>query len=73
MRWLELMTMTIALGRVTKEENVLFDIMDDSLRRDCFVFVGWSSLLPFFCAYFVLGGWFIRDYFCNFLVYLWID
>ena len=25
--------MTIAFGRVTKEENDLFDIMDDSLRR----------------------------------------
>lgn len=50
--------MTIALGRVTKEENDLFDIMDDWLRRDRFVFVGWSSLLLFPCAYFALGGWF---------------
>ena len=37
--------MTIALGRFTKEENDLFDIMDDWLRRDRFVFVGWSGLL----------------------------
>uniref|UniRef100_A0A0E0NEA4 Photosystem II D2 protein n=1 Tax=Oryza rufipogon TaxID=4529 RepID=A0A0E0NEA4_ORYRU len=50
--------MTIALGRVTKEENDLFDIMDDWLRRDRFVFVGWSGLLLFPCAYFALGGWF---------------
>ncbi|KAG9438608.1 hypothetical protein H6P81_021450 [Aristolochia fimbriata] len=50
--------MTIALGRVTKEESDLFDIMDDWLRRDRFVFVGWSGLLLFPCAYFALGGWF---------------
>ncbi|KAL5642908.1 hypothetical protein ACJX0J_000298 [Zea mays] len=43
---------------VTKEENDLFDIMDDWLRRDRFVFVGWSGLLLFPCAYFALGGWF---------------
>ncbi|KAL5645769.1 hypothetical protein ACJX0J_004105 [Zea mays] len=49
--------MTIAVGRVTKEENDLFDIMDDWLRRDRFVFVGWSGLLLFPCAYFALGGW----------------
>ncbi|KAL5644485.1 hypothetical protein ACJX0J_000385 [Zea mays] len=47
--------MTIAVGRVTKEENDLFDIMDDWLRRDRFVFVGWSGLLLFPCAYFALG------------------
>jgi photosystem II P680 reaction center D2 protein len=35
--------MTIAVGRVTKEENDLFDIMDDWLRRDRFVFVGWPA------------------------------
>ncbi|CAH8324681.1 unnamed protein product, partial [Eruca vesicaria subsp. sativa] len=32
--------------------------MDDWLRRDRFVFVGWSGLLLFPCAYFALGGWF---------------
>lgn len=37
--------MTIALGKFTKDENDLFDIMDDWLRRDRFVFVGWSGLL----------------------------
>ena len=50
--------MTIALGKFTKDENDLFDIMDDWLRRDRFVFVGWSGLLLFPCAYFALGGWF---------------
>ena len=34
--------MTIAVGRVTKEENDLFDIMDDWLRRDRFVFYLWG-------------------------------
>ncbi|KAL8489498.1 hypothetical protein ACS0TY_024925 [Phlomoides rotata] len=50
--------MTIALGKFTKDEDDLFDIMDDWLRRDRFVFVGWSGLLLFPCAYFALGGWF---------------
>ncbi|CAN6483137.1 unnamed protein product [Victoria cruziana] len=50
--------MTIALSRFTKEENNLFNIMDDWLRRDRFIFVGWSGLLLFPCAYFTLGGWF---------------
>ncbi|CAH8324188.1 unnamed protein product, partial [Eruca vesicaria subsp. sativa] len=39
--------------------------MDDWLRRDRFVFVGWSGLLLFPCAYFALGGWFTDG--CNFL------
>ncbi|KAH0851525.1 hypothetical protein HID58_094672 [Brassica napus] len=47
--------MTIALGKFTKDEKDLFDIMDDWLRRDRFVFVGWSGLLLFPCAYFALG------------------
>ncbi|KAL7586868.1 hypothetical protein Lser_V15G35705 [Lactuca serriola] len=50
--------MTIALGKVTKDENDLFDIMDDWLQRDRFVFVGWSGLLLFPCVYFAVGGWF---------------
>lgn len=36
--------MTIALGKLTKDENDLFNIMDG---RDRFVFVGWSGLLLF--------------------------
>uniref|UniRef100_A0A803M6L1 Photosystem II D2 protein n=1 Tax=Chenopodium quinoa TaxID=63459 RepID=A0A803M6L1_CHEQI len=50
--------MTIAVGKFTKDEKDLFDSMDDWLRRDRFVFVGWSGLLLFPCAYFALGGWF---------------
>ncbi|KAL9419531.1 hypothetical protein AB3S75_037317 [Citrus x aurantiifolia] len=36
--------MTTALGKFTKEEKDLFDIMDDWLRRDRFVFVASSYL-----------------------------
>ena len=28
--------MTIALGKFTKDENDLFDIIDDRLLRDCY-------------------------------------
>ena len=48
--------MTIAIGK-TQEKQGWFDIVDDWLRRDRFVFVGWSGLLLFPCAYFALGGW----------------
>ncbi|KVH87540.1 Photosynthetic reaction centre, L/M [Cynara cardunculus var. scolymus] len=50
--------MTITLGKVTKDENGLFDIVDDWLKRDSFIFVGWSGLFLFPCAYFAVGGWF---------------
>ena len=40
--------MTIALGKFTKDENDLFDIMDDWLRRDRFVFVGFEQKNTFF-------------------------
>ena len=48
----------------------LFDSMDDWLRGDCFVFVGWSGLLLFPCAYFSLGGWFTMPMYHNFIVNL---
>ncbi|MCO5609639.1 hypothetical protein L7F22_063869 [Adiantum nelumboides] len=50
--------MTIAIGKSSKELKDLFDSMDDWLRRDCFVFVGWSGLLLFPTAYFAHSGWF---------------
>jgi len=50
--------MTIAIGKSsTQPKKGLFDRVDDWLRRDRFVFVGWSGLLLFPCAYFALGGW----------------
>lgn len=39
------------------QELGLFDLIDDWLKRDRFVFVGWSGLLLFPCAYLALGGW----------------
>jgi photosystem II P680 reaction center D2 protein len=34
-----------------------FDVLDDWLKRDRFIFVGWSGLLLFPTAYLALGGW----------------
>ena len=48
--------MTIAIGK-SEQKRGLFDLLDDWLRRDRFVFVGWSGLLLLPCAYFALGGW----------------
>jgi photosystem II P680 reaction center D2 protein len=48
--------MTIAIGK-SGQKRGLFDVADDWLRRDRFVFVGWSGLLLLPCAYFALGGW----------------
>ena len=50
--------MTIAIGSTYQEKRTWFDDADDWLRQDRFVFVGWSGLLLFPCAYFALGGWF---------------
>ncbi|MFN9618299.1 MAG: photosystem II D2 protein (photosystem q(a) protein), partial [bacterium] len=46
--------MTIAAGRLP--QRGWFDVLDDWLKRDRFVFVGWSGLLLFPCAYLALGG-----------------
>ncbi|MGL5881704.1 MAG: photosystem II D2 protein (photosystem q(a) protein), partial [Synechococcus elongatus] len=46
--------MTIAVGRAPAERG-WFDVLDDWLKRDRFVFVGWSGLLLFPCAYLALG------------------
>jgi photosystem II P680 reaction center D2 protein len=48
--------MTISIGNV-KGDISWFDRVDDWLRRDRFVFVGWSGLLLFPTAYLALGGW----------------
>ena len=34
-----------------------FDVLDDWLKRDRFIFVGWSGLLLFPTAYLAIGGW----------------
>ena len=48
--------MTIAVGRVPVQQG-WFDVLDDWLKRDRFVFIGWSGLLLFPCAFMALGGW----------------
>ena len=48
--------MTIAIGQ--EEGRGWFDLMDDWLKRDRFVFIGWSGLLLFPTAYLAVGGWF---------------
>ncbi|KJH69385.1 hypothetical protein UH38_24070, partial [Aliterella atlantica CENA595] len=47
--------MTIAVG--SAPSRGIFDTVDDWLKRDRFVFVGWSGILLFPCAYLALGGW----------------
>ena len=47
--------MTIAIGQ--NQERGLFDLIDDWLKKDRFVFVGWSGLLLFPTAYLAAGGW----------------
>jgi photosystem II P680 reaction center D2 protein len=48
--------MTIAIGQ--EEGRGWFDLVDDWLKRDRFVFVGWSGLLLFPTSYLAIGGWF---------------
>jgi len=48
--------MTIAIGQ--EEGRGWFDLIDDWLKRDRFVFVGWSGLLLFPTSYLAIGGWF---------------
>ena len=45
--------MTIAVGSAT--ERGWFDALDDWLKRDRFVFVGWSGLLLFPTAFLAIG------------------
>jgi photosystem II P680 reaction center D2 protein len=47
--------MTIALDR--GQERGFFDVLDDWLKKDRFVFVGWSGILLFPTAFLALGGW----------------
>ena len=50
--------MTIAMGRSQEVERGWFDLIDDWLKRDRFVFIGWSGLLLFPTAFLSVGGWF---------------
>merc|ERR1712159_150922 len=55
--------MTIAVGSAT--ERGWFDNLDDWLKRDRFVFVGWSGLLLFPTAFLAIGGWFTGTTFAS--------
>ena len=46
-----------------------FDVLDDWLKRDRFVFVGWSGLLLFPTAYLAIGGWLTGTTFVTSLVH----
>jgi photosystem II P680 reaction center D2 protein len=48
--------MTAAVGK--SQKRGVFDLCDDWLKRDRFVFIGWSGLLLFPCSYLAIGGWF---------------
>jgi photosystem II P680 reaction center D2 protein len=48
--------MTIAVGR-NEQGQGWFDALDDWLKKDRFVFIGWSGLLFFPTAYLAVGGW----------------
>ena len=47
--------MTITIGQVQSNKTGVFRLIDDWLKRDRFVFIGWSGLLLFPCAYLALG------------------
>ena len=40
---------------LTQQQRGWFDVLDDWLKRDRFVFVGWSGLLLFPTAYLAIG------------------
>ena len=45
---------TVGLSFITEKR---VGLMDDWLRRERFVFLGWSGLMLFPTAYLALGGW----------------
>ena len=42
---------------LTTPQRGWFDVLDDWVKRDRFVFVGWSGLLLLPTAYLAIGGW----------------
>mgnify|MGYP001794185341 FL=1 len=49
--------MTISMGAQKPARSWVIEL-DDWLKRDRFVFLGWSGLLLFPCAYMAIGAWF---------------
>ena len=35
----------------------LIILLDDWIKRDRFIFIGWSGIILFPCAYLTIGGW----------------
>jgi photosystem II P680 reaction center D2 protein len=62
--YIYLFKMTVSVRNV-KNRQVWFDVVDDWLRRDRFVFLGWSGILLFPTAYLSLGGWLIGTSFVS--------
>ena len=52
--------MAITVGQANTEASV-FGLVDDWLKRDRFVFIGWSELLLFPCAFLALD-WMVNRY-----------
>ena len=53
--WLKFYNMAVSVGK--NLDFSPFDLVDDWVKRDRFVFVGWSGLLLFPCAFLAVGGW----------------
>ena len=63
--------MTIAIGQ--EEGRGWFDLADDWLKRDRFVFVGWSGYLLFPTAY-LISRWLVHWYYiCYIMVHSWFS
>ena len=54
---------------LTRQQTGWFDLIDDWLKRDRFVFIGWSGLLLLPTAYMAIGGWLTGTTFVTSLVY----
>ena len=59
----------VASTLVQQQERGWFDVLDDWLKRDRFVFVGWSGLLLLPTAYLAIGGLTYWHYVCHKLVH----
>ena len=57
---------------LTAPKRGYFDLIDDWLKRDRFVFIGWSGLLLLPTAYLAIGGWLTWHNLCHKLVYPWV-
>jgi len=47
----------MSLSSGNKNSKNLFALIDDWVKRDRFIFIGWSGILLFPCAFLAVGGW----------------